>query len=293
MAVYYPIGAAARLTGLSADTLRAWERRHRAVVPQRFDRGRAYSQSQLDRLQQLAALTASGHAIGSIAALSNAALLKLAAPAATRGGEPAAGAIDLLPLRRAVARYDLPGVEAILTRHALLLRPDALIFGVILPVLRDLGARWQAGAISPAHEHLVSCVIRTTLGGLLRSLPRPLARSRIVMAGPSGERHELGLLCAAVLATAEGHDVVYLGPDLPAADVVRAVAATKAAAVVLAATTPRLESKRDDAALCRLGGRARIWLGGAAAGALAAAIGPRAIVLASLNDLHQRLRARG
>ena len=113
------------------------------------------------------------------------------------------------------------------------------------------------------------------------------------MAGPSGERHELGLLCAAVLATAEGHDVVYLGPDLPAADVVRAVAATKAAAVVLAATTPRLESKRDDAALRRLGGRARIWLGGAAAGALAAAIGPRAIVLASLNDLHQRLRARG
>ena len=36
----YPIRAVARLTGLSLDTLRAWERRYRAVTPVRDERGR-------------------------------------------------------------------------------------------------------------------------------------------------------------------------------------------------------------------------------------------------------------
>ena len=39
-AAHYPIRAVAKLTGLGIDTLRAWERRHRAVTPVRDDRGR-------------------------------------------------------------------------------------------------------------------------------------------------------------------------------------------------------------------------------------------------------------
>jgi len=31
----YPIRAVSKLTGLSVDTLRAWERRYRAIVPRR------------------------------------------------------------------------------------------------------------------------------------------------------------------------------------------------------------------------------------------------------------------
>ena len=40
----YPIRAVAQLTGLSVDTLRAWERRYKAVSPQRQGRGRVYNE---------------------------------------------------------------------------------------------------------------------------------------------------------------------------------------------------------------------------------------------------------
>ena len=40
----YRIGAVSRLTGVSADNLRVWERRHQAVTPARDDSGdRSYS----------------------------------------------------------------------------------------------------------------------------------------------------------------------------------------------------------------------------------------------------------
>src|SRR5215207_1255094 len=65
----YPIRAVSRMTGISVDTLRAWERRHEAVAPIRNDRGRLYSDADVARLHTLGELVKRGHAIGSIAGL--------------------------------------------------------------------------------------------------------------------------------------------------------------------------------------------------------------------------------
>lgn len=43
----YPIRALAKITGLSLDTPRAWERRYQAVVPERTGRGREYGPEQM------------------------------------------------------------------------------------------------------------------------------------------------------------------------------------------------------------------------------------------------------
>ncbi len=73
----YPIRAVAKMTGLSVDTLRAWERRYEVVAPGRNARGRLYSDANVSRLKQLAGLVEQGHAIGTIAPLSDAELGKL------------------------------------------------------------------------------------------------------------------------------------------------------------------------------------------------------------------------
>src|SRR6187401_688956 len=49
----YPIRAVSRLTGIGIDTLRAWERRYRAVEPVRDRRGRMYSDEDVARLRLL------------------------------------------------------------------------------------------------------------------------------------------------------------------------------------------------------------------------------------------------
>lgn len=284
---HYPIRTVARLTGLSVDTLRAWERRYQAVVPERGDRGRVYTDRHIERLRLLAALVDRGHAIGSIARLSDAALRKLqrgsqdAPPASTS----AAPGLDLEPLFRAMKHYDLPTIDAQLSRYALLLPPNELVFSVVLPTLREIGVRWQAGAINPAQEHLVSGVVRGVLGALLRSMPRHAKVTRVVFATPAGDRHELGLLCGAVLAAAHGYGVIYLGPDLPAVNIADAVQESGAKILVLACTADASAPESDLRALRRLAGRVSIWVGGARAEDLHSAIGASTRYVANLEEL--------
>ena len=137
----YPIRVVSRMTGLSLDTLRAWERRYSAVVPQRNERGRLYSDADVARLQQLEQLVARGHAIGTIARVSGAELAKL-----LHGGDeltmPAVQpklSANLEPLTSALDRFDLNAIEATLNRYAALLPPRDLVFAVMLPLLRHIG----------------------------------------------------------------------------------------------------------------------------------------------------------
>jgi DNA-binding transcriptional MerR regulator/methylmalonyl-CoA mutase cobalamin-binding subunit len=284
----FPIRAAARLTGLSVDTLRAWERRYRAVEPVRGDRGRAYTERDIERLKLLASLVADGHAIGAIADKSDTALRRLAPGRSGHSTAAPAATIDLATLFRAMQRYDLEAIDADLNRYAVLLPPAELIFGVVLPVLREAGVRWEQGTISPSHEHLASGIVRGVLGGLLRSLPRTAGAPRMIFATPSGERHELGLLCSAVLAASAGYSPAYLGPDLPAADIAQAARQAAAAVLVLSGTTRNIEY-RELRALGRLPDRIAVWAGGTRADDLREAIGPRARVVATIEDLRGRL----
>src|SRR5262245_19589889 len=74
----YPIRAAARLTRLSIDTLRAWEKRYSVVQPRRQDGMRMYSQADIERLSLLRQALEQGHSIGHASGLSNSELSALA-----------------------------------------------------------------------------------------------------------------------------------------------------------------------------------------------------------------------
>ena len=97
----YPIRAVSRMTGIGIDTLRAWERRYRAVTPVRDDRGRMYTDADVARLRLLSGAVEQGHSIGRLAGLSNDELRDLCG---------AAGAVVLDDRRRCRDR-DAGGVE--------------------------------------------------------------------------------------------------------------------------------------------------------------------------------------
>jgi MerR family transcriptional regulator, light-induced transcriptional regulator len=86
----------------------------------------------------------------------------------------------------------------------------------------------------------------------------------VVFAAPSGERHELGLLGAAVLTAAGGFGTVYLGPDLPADDIWDAAARADARLVVVSLTAPGVVTRAELRALARVPPGARLWVGGPA-----------------------------
>jgi DNA-binding transcriptional MerR regulator len=286
-ALQYPIRAVARMTGISVDTLRAWERRYEAVRPARNDRGRLYSDDDVARLQRLGELVQRGHAIGTIAGLGDRELDRLLEGEAAHAPAPGGPAVtaDLAALTRGLDRYDLDAIESTLNRHAVVLPPRELVFSVILPLLQEVGHRWEAGRLRPAQEHLVSSIIRSVLGGLLRASVRPQATPRIVFATPAGERHELGLLSAALLAATAGYGVVYLGHDLPADDIAHAAATAGARIVVVSLTTPGAVTRAEVRKLASLPAGVELWLGGPAAEAFLPVAGEHARLVPGLGEI--------
>ena len=279
------------MTGLGIDTLRAWERRYGVVAPARGDRGRRYSQKDVTRLSRLAELVQTGHPIGSVAALSDAALDRLlrAGGADPRVSQPE---LDLAPVMTAIRRYDVGALESWLNRHAVVLPPSELIFRVVLPLMHETGERWECGAMLAAQEHVLSAAVRSVLGGLLRTMPRAGRARPMLFATLQGERHELGLLAAAVLAAQSGTPAIYLGPDLPASEIARAAAGANARTVVLANTSVLRLDTAEARHLQKLPPGMQLWIGGPGAARIKQSIGARARSLDSLQEF-ERLTDRG
>jgi methanogenic corrinoid protein MtbC1 len=118
-----------------------------------------------------------------------------------------------------------------------------------------------------------------------------------VFATPPGERHELGIMAAAMLAAAAGLGVVYLGADLPPEDVVEAARRTGARAVVLGLTGTEDARSLVEATRAVVGALPRgveILVGGEAALANQDELrGAGAVVVRDLDALEEVYRALG
>jgi methylmalonyl-CoA mutase cobalamin-binding subunit len=122
----------------------------------------------------------------------------------------------------------------------------------------------------------------------------------VLLATPSGQRHECGLLMAGLIMAEAGCALCYLGPDLPAAEV--SAAARRAGAAVVGLGISNGEGLEAAVAELRrlerdLPATTELWIGGREAAAVAAQLGPtRAVVVDQMAILEHeltRLRAQG
>ena len=305
----YPVRLVAIRTGLSPHVLRAWERRYRVVTPSRSEGGqRLYSELDVERLRRLRRLSERGHSIGHLASLSLEQLtaLDLDAPAerapgeAPAIGEPAGPADDdsirdiTMVALRATREFAPRDLQVLLERAAVTLGVPAFLEQVVVPLLKAIGHGWSVRSVSIAQEHMATAVIRRVLGWILGLYQAAAEAPGIVVATPPGEGHEMGALMVAVSAAAEGWAVTYLGPDLPADDLLAAARQTRARAVGLSIVDPgRSDSLADVLREVRAGlpEGVLLLLGGAAAGELrdeAEAIG--AEVIESLPEMRAVLQ---
>jgi methanogenic corrinoid protein MtbC1 len=234
-AARYPLRAVMRRTGLSADVIRAWERRYGAVHPSRSDgRQRLYTEDDVVRLSLLQRATSAGHSIGEIATLDVDALEALIGHGVTRDAERDDLAASVLDgALTATETFDGVALEQTLKRVVLSLGAERFVDEIAGAFLREVGDRWHAGTLSPAHEHMASHVVRRVLEWLGDAYdPGPRA-PRIVVATPAGEMHELGAMVVAAAALSEGWRTIYLGPNLPADEIASAAERSGAELVAL------------------------------------------------------------
>jgi methanogenic corrinoid protein MtbC1 len=257
-----------KLTGLTADSVRVWERRYNAVTPHRTDGGtRMYSDEDLRRLTLLKAAVDAGHAISAVARLDEDALRALVEPAgdsehaATPHGPSWSQLVrDYL---EHIERFDSTGAGDLLARAASVTEASVFVFEVVLPILREVGDRWHAGSLTVAHEHLVTAQVRGFLFTITRMVRPMRGAPRILVATPAGHRHDFGALVGAYLAAARGLNVVFLGADVPDDDLLDAVGKSDADVILLSVlhTLERSEMRRLCALLADCAARKDTWVG--------------------------------
>jgi methanogenic corrinoid protein MtbC1 len=248
---------------------------------------RRYSAADLERLQLVKAAVDAGHRIGQVAKLDLAALKRKSVEAEAESPG------QLEEVLTALDQLDGTTSQRLLSMQLSALGPARFAQEVALPLVHAIGERWAQGEMGIAPEHLGSSILRSLLGSALQPTASSLLGPRIVFGTPTGERHEMGLLMAALTALGAGANPLYLGVELPVEDLLGAVEETGASALALSLVTiPARQAKRTVGALRDgMPDEVHLWLGGPGARDFEL---PRAVeYLESLADLQQRVALLG
>ena len=210
----------AKLTGLSKDVVRVWERRYGLVKPLRSaNRYREYTDEDVALLRFLKEELDRGQTIGALAVEGRDSLLQRmrASSAPTpQSFTPHDHLLDELvalldPLEKTQFERRLNGAVAVIPFEESVQR-------ILLPLQRRVGELWHEGRLNVAVEHYVTKLIQQKLFSVMNQLPINEFGPRVVIACPEGEAHEIGAQAVAYLAATRGCHVYYLGPNLPNSD---------------------------------------------------------------------------
>jgi DNA-binding transcriptional MerR regulator len=226
----YTIGTVAKLTGVGAITLRAWERRYGLIEPIRKESGhRLYTRHHIDQINRITALTQQGLRISQVTPQMLESELQETAAESDAGD---AWSQHLNSMVGAVVSYDEDRLEEIYN-GVLSLYPIGVVTQKLLtPLLRELGRRWESGAGGIAEEHFFAFYLRNKLGARYHHRARGNTGPLLLIAGLPGEHHEFGLLLFSLAAHEAGYRIIPLGADMPLGELA-AVARKKACSAIV------------------------------------------------------------
>jgi MerR family transcriptional regulator, light-induced transcriptional regulator len=285
----------AKLTGLSKDVIRVWERRYGIVQPSRSaNRYRTYTDEDVALLRYLKREMDQGQSIGNLAALGREHLVKGATEAARSIASalpPYERLLDelvklLAPLRRESFERRLNGSVAVIPF-------EEALYGILLPLQMRVGQLWHDGQISVAVEHYVTNQVRQKLFAAMNHLPVHEEGLSVVVACPVGEFHEVGAQVAAYLCASRGCQTYYLGANMPLDELATFCRQIDPEVLLLSVTSPPQAHDWSSwtATLHDLATSHRtILIGGAGAQSLSLPAKARRIeILGDLQGLQQRL----
>lgn len=226
----FPMRVAARLTGVAPERMRAWESRHAAIQPVRSEGGtRRYSLSDLERLKLLRRAIEAGHRIGEVAHFD---LSQLRACLPEWNTEAGTGG-RFSEILEAIKGLDAQAVRRILEVQRAQVGVVDFAKDYLLALVFEIGRLWEIGEISIASEHLATAIARSMLINALDAEVERATGPAIVFATPTEERHDLGLLVAALIARRAEARIIFLGAEIPESDLVECIRTSRAEVLVL------------------------------------------------------------
>ena len=238
----YNLKVVLKETGLTADTLRAWERRYGLPTPQRSAGGhRLYSQRDIETIKWLMARQAEGLSISHAVDLWNEKTATgvdlLADSVKPTLISPSANTLEAV--RRewisACMSFNEPLADQTLNQ-AFALYPLEIVCTEVLQLgLREIGEMWYRDEAIVQQEHFASALAHRKLDSLIAAAPPPTRSQTVLIGCTPGERHFFSPQLLTLLMRRRGLPVVYLGADVPLIKFDETLKQVKPALVILSA----------------------------------------------------------
>lgn len=242
MESYLDIDQVYQLTGLPQATLRNWEKRYGFPRPQRTSGGhRKYGVDEVKRIRQVVELCQNGMK------LKEAIEKILREPLSEADGEVSVSAVpmpspmdeEVGQILQALYKYDELSAERLLSKVGMRLSETDLLQHIYARCLFQVGYDWESHRINVAQEHFSWNFFRTRLLSYFKSSQRNGEPLKFLLATPSGQMHEGGLIILAAYMMLKGWQVYYLGLNLPVEDLKHATDTIRPDAVCLSAVEAR------------------------------------------------------
>jgi DNA-binding transcriptional MerR regulator/methylmalonyl-CoA mutase cobalamin-binding subunit len=227
----FPIRTVCSITGLNPVTLRAWERRYGLIKPLRTEKGhRLYTQLDIDRINEAVRLLDTGIPVSQVKQV-------LDNREQQRTSETASDnhwARYLADMVNAIGLFDENRLDAIYNEALSLYPVDTVMRHLVIPLLRELGRRWESAEGGVAEEHFFGVFLRNKLGARFHHFRSRPNNPRLLAACLPHEHHEIGLLIFSLMAKNLGYDIILLGANMPLHELPKAAQRAKCDAIVLA-----------------------------------------------------------
>lgn len=206
------------LSGIKAHTIRIWEQRYSFLAPMRTQTNiRCYSNNELQTILNIALLNKYGYKISHINRMTQA---EISEKVLSLSHVQAQQERLVNQLIHCMVELKMEEFEALLDTYIKTKGIERAITQIIFPFLERIGILWLTNHIKPAQEHLVSNIIRQKLIIGIASIPNNRAAGKTaILFLPENEHHELALLFVYYLLKRQAIKVLYLGANIPLADV--------------------------------------------------------------------------
>jgi DNA-binding transcriptional MerR regulator len=213
----YTIKDLEQISGIKAHTIRIWEQRYHFLQPQRTETNiRSYSADELKVILNVSLLNKYGFKISHIDKMSNADMEEKILGLNQYDAEKERVVNALI---KDMVSLNMVSFERQLDTYIAQKGIEKTITDIIFSFLERVGVLWITNHINPAQEHLASNLIRQKIILGIEKLPKIYQSAKlVVLFMPEGEYHEIGLLFVHFLLKQKGHNVDYLGANVPLVD---------------------------------------------------------------------------
>lgn len=227
----YTIQMASKISGVGVHTIRAWEKRYKALVPIRDASGhRTYSKTDVEKLMLLSELCLLGYTISKVASLTILELKELLKNLGKTDASFEAADFNLindtkltvdpaqsLPiLNFALKSYKLDVISQELGKIKTLLTPRDFALQILRPLSLTLAETYASGAFSSSQEQATRSLLKFHMG---YNLYHPIDRKdkiniNVIVSGIEGDFSDLALGPIGLLCAHYGLHYTYMGPDI-------------------------------------------------------------------------------